>query len=201
MRRALVLFALGTVLLTAGCGGSHGSSTATAAQVNSGSCQESSRAGKPATQSCTFVLNDGRRLGCNRSIVGPAPSVPQLLRDGCRWLTPLQLSRSVRALIAKIDSARSCLTSKRMRAVGGAVLPPTPPGAAEPDGELVVTSRSPSFIAFYVDAARASRTLPALRRLDAGKHVVLERRGAVTIAWTQMPASEQRTVIWTCVSG
>ncbi len=201
MRARIALFALGTVLLAAGCGGSKPAATTTAGQVNSMSCQTSGGAGKPNTQSCTAMLNDGRRLGCNRSIVGAPPSVSQLVRDGCRWLTPLKLSRSVRALIARIDTARACLESKRLRASGGVVLPPTPPDATQPDGELVVTSESPSFIAFYVDAARASRTLPALQRLDAGKHVTLERRGAVTIAWTNTAASGPRGVIWTCVSG
>ncbi|MGN6869045.1 MAG: hypothetical protein ACTHMY_11655 [Solirubrobacteraceae bacterium] len=58
------------------------------------------------------MLNDGRRLGCNRAFNGPTPSVPELLRDGCR------------------------------------------------------------------------------------KHVALERRGAVTIAWSQAPDGGLRHTVW-----
>lgn len=201
MRRAAALLAVGTALLAAGCGGSHHASTATAdQQLNSASCATGRAAGQPTTNACTFVLNDGRRLGCNRSFTGPTPSVPQLLRDGCRWLAPLKLSRSMRALIGRIDSARGCLESKGLRAAGGPAFPTRPPDPAQPDGELVITSKTPSFVAFYTDAARASRTLPTLRRVDAGKHVTLERRGAVTIAWTHAPGGEVHSAVWGCVS-
>jgi hypothetical protein len=202
VRPRLALLALGTVLVAAGCGGSHTASGAAAdSQVNTGRCDTASVAGKPPAQSCTFVLNDGRRLGCDRSVVGPTPSVPQLLRDGCRWLTPLKLSRSVRTLIARIDSVRGCLTSKRLRAVGGAVLPPNPPGPPQPDGELVITSRSPSFVAFYTSVARARRLEPAILRTAASSHVQIERRGAVTIAWSHAPVGPLRDTVWNCVSG
>jgi hypothetical protein len=202
VRSRLVVLVLGTVLVAAGCGGSQPASRTTAdARVNTGLCQASRVAGKPTANTCTFVLNDGRRLGCNRSFVGPTPSVSQLLRDGCRWLTPLNLSASVRALIARIDSVRSCLTSQRLRAVGGAMLPPNPPGPAQPDGELVITSRGPSFIAFYTSVARARRLEPAILRTAAQSHVQIERRGAVTIAWSRAPAGPVRDTVWTCVSG
>jgi hypothetical protein len=201
VRHRLALLALGTVLLSVGCGGSQPASrTAADTQVNSASCATSGGAGKPTTQSCKFVLSDGRRLRCNRDFVGPTPSVAQLLRDGCRWLTPLKLSASMRAVIARIDRVRGCLTSKGLRAVGGPAFPSRPRDPAQPDGELVITSRTPSFVAFYTDAAKASRTLPALRRLDAGKHVQLERRGAVTIAWTNAPAEDVRSDVWGCVT-
>jgi hypothetical protein len=201
MRRVAVALAVPAVLLAAGCGGSHPETRSTAdAQVNSAMCQADSVTGTAATRSCTFVLNDGRRLGCARSFAGPAPSVALLVRDGCRWLTPLKLSPAMRTLIARIDSDRSCLTSKGLRAVGGPAFPSRPPDPSQPDGELVITSKTPSFVAFYTDTARASRTLPALRRLDAGKHVVLEHRGAVTIAWTQAPAGALRSAVWACVS-
>ena len=201
MRCLSVLLSLGTCLLVAACGGSHGTTaTAAAAGVNSASCQESGRNGKPTTHSCTFVLNDGRRLGCNRSFDGPTPSVPQLVRDGCRWLTPLKLSRSMRAVIARIDRVRGCLTSKGMRAAGGSAFPSRPPDPVQPDGELVISSTHPTFIAFYADAARAARIEPALRREDSGKHVLIERRGAVTIAWSQAPAGEDRHAVWGCVT-
>lgn len=200
MHRAAVLLAVAATLLAAGCGGSHGASTTAAdSQVNSASCTTSGAAGKPTRTTCAFVLNDGRRLGCNRSLAGPTPSVRALLRDGCRWLTPLKLSASMRALIARIDGARRCLGSRGLRAVGGPAFPSRPPDPTQPDGELVITAKGPSFIAFYTDAAKASRTLPALRRADAGKQILLERRGAVTVAWTHAPAGEVRSAVWGCV--
>ena len=173
---------------------------AAAAQVNSAACQTSGRDGKPTRQSCTFVLDDGRRLGCNRAFNGPTPSVPQLLRDGCRWLTPLKLTRSMRAVITRIDTGRSCLTSKGLHAVGGPAFPSRPADPAQPDGELVIRASHPTFIAFYTDAARAKRIEPVLRRDDAGEHLLLERRGAVTIAWTRAPADDVRQTVWGCVA-
>jgi hypothetical protein len=198
MRRVSVLLSLGTCLMIAGCGGSHPTSRTT--QVNSASCEATGAPGKPSRQSCTFVLNDGRRLGCNRSINGPTPSVPQLLRDGCRWLAPLKLSRSMRAVIARIDRDRGCLTSRGLRAAGGPAFPSRPPDRTQPDGELVISSAHPTFIAFYTDAAKAKRIEPALKRDDSGKHVLLERRGAVTIAWTQAPAGDLHHTVWGCVA-
>jgi hypothetical protein len=201
MRGLSVLLCVGTCLMVAGCGGSHPASTAAAdPQLNAASCATSGRAHKATRTTCTFVLNDGRRLGCNRNIVGPTPSVPQLLRDGCRWLAPLKLSRSMRAVIARIDSDRRCLTSKGLRAVGGPAFPSRPPDPTQPDGELVISSTHPTFIAFYTDAARAQRIEPALRRDDARMHVFLERRGAVTIAWSQAPAGGLHQTVWGCVT-
>lgn len=201
MRRAALLLALGTMLLTVGCGGSHGGSTATAdPQVSSASCATSGAAGKPTTNTCTFVLADGRRLGCNRSFAGPTPDVAQLLHEGCRWLKPLKLSHSMRALIARIDSVRGCLESTGLRAAGGPAFPSGPPDPTQPDGEVIISSTHPTFIAFYTDAAKARRIEPALRRDDAPKHVLLERRGAVTVAWTQAATEGLRHTVWTCAS-
>jgi hypothetical protein len=197
VRHRLALLAFGIVLVAAGCGGSHG---AAAAQANSASCEASGAAGKPTQYSCTFALNDGRRLGCNRLIEGRTPSVPALLRDGCHWLTPLKLSRPMRAVIARIDSDRRCLDSNGLSAVGGPAFPSRPPDPTQPDGELVISSTHPTFIAFYTDSARAARIEPALRRDDTGKHVSLERRGAVTIVWSQAPAGDLRHTVWACVS-
>jgi hypothetical protein len=201
MGRLAALLCAGICLLAAGCGGSHAATTTSADfQENSASCEASGAAGKPTTYSCTFVLNDGRRLGCNRTFIGPTPSVPELLRDGCRWLTRLKLSRSMRAVIARIDRARSCLTSRRLRATGGPAFPTRPRDAAQPDGELVISSSHPEFIAFYTDAARARRIEPVLRGDDSRKHVLLERRGAVTVVWSQSPADELRHAVWGCVA-
>src|SRR5690348_8129688 len=131
MRGLTTLLCAVTCLVLVGCGGSQAASTASAdTQVNSGQCQTSVLASGPTARSCTFVLNDGRRLGCNRTFNGPTPTFPQLLRDGCRWLAPLKLSRSMSAVIGRIDSGRSCLTSKGLRAVGGPAFPTDPPDAA-----------------------------------------------------------------------
>jgi hypothetical protein len=168
--------------------------------MNSASCATSGEAHKPTRTTCTFVLNDGRRLGCNRNFLVPTPSVPQLLRDGCHWLAPLELSRPMRAVIARIDSDRHCLASKGLRATGGPAFPSRPPNPTQPDGEVVISSTHPTFIAFYTDSARAARIEPALRHDDAGKHVFLERRGAVTIAWSQAPAGDLHRTVWGCVT-
>jgi hypothetical protein len=207
MHRVAVLLAVGSALMAVGCGGSRPAAAPAAAaaaadppQVNAGLCQTSDSAGKPTMKSCTFVLNDGRRLGCSRSIVGPPTTVPQLLHDGCRWLTPLKLSRSMRAVIARIDSDRRCLTSKGLRVVGGPAFPSGPPDRTQPNGELVISSAHPTFIAFYTNAARAKRIEPALRRDDAHEQVRLERRGAVTIAWSETPTGELRSAVWDCVT-
>jgi hypothetical protein len=64
----------------------------------------------------------------------------------------------------------------------------------------VISSTHPTFIAFYTDAARANRIEPELKRADSGKHVILERRGAVTIVWTQAPAGDTRESVWRCVA-
>jgi hypothetical protein len=37
------------------------------------------------------------------------------------------------------------------------------------DGELVISSATPTFIALYTTAARAARIEPALRRSDPGR--------------------------------
>jgi hypothetical protein len=200
VRSRLVLLAVGTVLAAVGCGGSRPASTTAAdPQVNTSLCQTWGVAGKPNTNSCMFVLNDGRRLGCRRSFAGLAPTVALLLRDGCHWLTPLKLSRSTRSLIARIDRVRSCLSSKGLRTLGGPAFPSRPPDPTQPDGELVISSAHPTFIAFYTDAAKAKRIEPALRRDDAHAHIRLERRDAVTIAWSQAPAGDLHDAIWACV--
>jgi hypothetical protein len=198
MRRLTALLFAGTCLLVAGCGGSHPATTAAAdPQVNAGLCQLSGGAAKP---SCTFVLEDGRRLGCNRSFAGSTPTVSELVRDGCRWLTPLKVSRSMRAVIARINSVKGCLRSKAMRVAGGPAFPSRPLDPTQPDGEVVISSSHPTFIAFYTDVAKAKRIEPALRRDDARTHVLLERRGAATIAWSQPPAGQDRHAVLACLS-
>ena len=85
--------------------------------------------------------------------------------------------------------------------MGAPVLPPSPPSSAEADGELVISSSRRTFIAFYIDAARAGRIEPALARQDRPAHMLLERRGAATIVWTRAPAAELRDAVRACVPG
>jgi len=192
---------LGTVLVAAGCGGSHRTQTTSAgAQVESGGCESSSSNGKPASESCLYVFSDGRQLRCGKQFNGQTPTVRQLERAGCRRLAPLKLSASERALIARLDQARSCLTARGRRALGGAILPPIPPGSTQPDGELVISSTHPAFIAFYTDAARAMRLEPGIRRDALRTHALVERRGTVTVVWTRAPAGEERGAVWTCAA-
>lgn len=208
MRRVLALLVLALAGSAGGCGGSHRAAATNAdPQVDITSCAVSSGAGKQTSRSCTFVLTDGRRFRCNRLFTGPGPAVAQLERmTGCRQLPSLVFSAPERALIVRLDRARSCLTEKDLHVLGGPTLPesgPVPPPSRltsiEPDGELVISSTSPTFIAFYTTAARARRIEPALRRSDAHAHVELERRGAVTIAWSRTPTSGLRNMVWTCL--
>ncbi|MBV9604739.1 MAG: hypothetical protein JO027_06520 [Solirubrobacterales bacterium] len=64
----------------------------------------------------------------------------------------------------------------------------------------MIPSSHPTFIAFYPDAARAARIELALSRDDAREPVSLERRGAVTIAWSQAPAGHERDLVWSCLA-
>lgn len=202
MRRALTLLVLCVAgLSAAGCGGSPRAAAGTAEpQIDSASCEVSGGAGRQTTRSCTFVVSDGRRFSCNRFFTGPAPSVSELERAAdCRRLPSLVFSRAERALMARLSRARNCLVARGLRVSGGPVLPPVGPTSTEPDGELVIGSASLAFIAFYTSAARARRIEPVLRRDDAHAPVLLQRRGAVTIAWIRAPAGEPRNMVWTCL--
>lgn len=210
MRRVLALVAASTIVATAGCGGSQpaGSATTAAARVVDGSCQSDSIEGGPSAQSCTFVLSDGERFSCAKPFSGQTPTAAQLERTECRRLPSLKLSAAERAVTARIEAASTCLNAKRLRAIGGPVLPTYPPGgpvapsplsSSQPRGELVITSSHPTFIAFSANAAQAARIEPALVRMDAGSHVEVERRGAETIIWSSAPTSELRNTVWGCL--
>lgn len=212
MRSLLAVLTVGTVVSTAGCGGSQpASSDATAvARVVDGICQTDSLRSGPRAQSCAFVLSDGERFTCGKPFAGQTPTAAQLGREGCQRLSSLRFSAAERALIARIDAVRTCLTAKRLRAVGGPVLPlsspggpvvPSPPSSSQPRGELVITSGHPTFIAFYADAAQAARIEPTLVRMDASSHVDVERRGAATVVWSHVPTSAQRNTLWACLPG
>jgi hypothetical protein len=195
---------LGVLLLTvalAGCGSHRTTTTSTTPVAGSASCEASGGTGKPTTQSCTYILSDGERFSCGQVIRGSAPTAARLERAGCRRLASLALSGSERTLIARVDRARSCLASDGLRVAGGPVLPPASPGSTQPDGEIVISDARPTFIAFYTDAARARRLAPAIVRSAARTHVLVERRGAVTIAWSHAPAGDVRASVLACLPG
>lgn len=207
MRRLLPLLCvgvagLGVVGVAAGCGGSHRATATTAgATVASASCEASGADSKPASHSCTFFLSDGQRFRCGRLVKGAAPTVLQLERAGCHRLASLRLPTPVRRMTARLDQDRACLSARRLRVVGGPVLPPNPPDSTQPDGEIVISSTHPTFIAFYTDAARARRLAPAVVRAAARTHVLVERRGDVTIVWTRAPSGALRDAVGACASG
>jgi hypothetical protein len=209
VRRLLVVLVLGAAVYASGCGGSQHAPTATPATVVNATCASFGGAGKTVSQSCAFVLSDGERFRCGRAFRGAAATAEQLEHSGCRRLASLKLSDPERALIARLDGARSCLTAKGLHAVGGPVLPtgppggtvqlPTPPGSTQPGGEVVITSAQPTFIAFYNDATQAARIEPGLARSDASAHVLVERRGAETIVWSHAPTAQLRNTVRACL--
>jgi hypothetical protein len=196
MRRLLVLLFLGAL---AGCGASRPPARATRTEpvVASATCET---AAKPVSQACTLVLSDGERFECVRPPTPATRTAKQLEHAGCRRLESLKLSTGERAFIARLDRARSCLAAERLRALGGAVLPPNPPGSTQPDGEVVIGSEHPTFIGFYVDAHRAQRLAPAIAHAAARTHAAVERRGADTIVWTAPPTRALRDVVRACLS-
>jgi hypothetical protein len=109
-----------------------------------------------------------------------------LARDkGCLRMPSLVLSSAMRGVIRSIDKARSCLTGRRLRVVGGPVLPPQ--GDPSPDGELIVGTAHGAFIAFYLNSAKATRLAPGIEHNAARTGGQVERRGAVTILWVAPP--------------
>jgi hypothetical protein len=223
VRRVLAVLALATVFCAGGCGGSHRASTVSAAPtVVDGACQSFALRGQGGSQSCTFVLSDGERFSCGQPFKGHTPTARQLERSGCRRLVSLQLSGAELALISRLDRARTCLTAKGLRAIGGPVLPTAkapPSGAADkskspggavlvpgapasssqPGGELVISSIHPTFIAFYADAAQAARIEPTLMRQNSDTHVQVQERGAETIVWSHPPTGELRNMVSGCL--
>jgi hypothetical protein len=127
----------------AGCGSAGARTTAAGARVQSGTCQSAVADGRTVSQSCDFVLSDGQRFRCRDAFEGQTPTARTLERtSGCVRLASLKLSATERAMITALDTARSCLTAKRLRVVGVPVLPPNPPSANMAAGELVISSRA-----------------------------------------------------------
>jgi hypothetical protein len=165
------------------------------AQLASGFCMANGASGRPTKQSCVYVLSDGERFRCPAQLGGP-PLSEALRRARCVKLRSLELSSAQRSVIGSIAAARRCLGAARLVAHGSAVLPGS---ASSPDGEIVISSAHPTFVAFYTSAAKASRLEPAVRLNLKHSRGMVERRGAVTIVWSAAPASRLRRVVETCV--
>lgn len=183
------------VIATAGCG-SQAARTTAAAEVVSGSCTSSGIDGRTTSESCEFVLSDGRRFRCRHELNGQ-PTGRAVKAAGCVRLRPLVLSAAQRSLISKIDRARNCLRGKGLRASGGPVLPVNSQTA---DGEIVVSSTHPTFIGFYSDVAKARRVESSSARF-VRSHSLVEDRGTVRIIWTRAPTSGLRRTVEGCSLG
>ncbi len=190
-------------VVVGGCGSGSTRAAVADAQVESGSCQSSGAGGRVVSQSCSFVLSDGQRFRCQKAFRGQTPTARVLGHaKGCVRLRSLVLSPAVRRMITALDRARSCLTTKGLRALGGPVLPPNPSGSSSADGELVV-GRSAThvvFIAFYTDAARAQRLQAGLRQNARRLKAQVERHGAVTVLSIR-PPSGSRAAVQACAFG
>jgi hypothetical protein len=180
------------VIAVASCG-SQAARTTAAADVVSGSCMSSGINGHTTSESCEFVLSDGRRFRCPHELKGP-PTSRALKAAGCVQLRSLVLSAAQRSLISKVDRARNCLRGKGLRAFGGPVLPVNSQTA---DGEIVVSSPHPTFVAFYSDVAKARRVESSAAR-SVRFHGLVEDRGTVRIIWTHAPTSALRSAVEAC---
>jgi hypothetical protein len=167
-----------------------------AAQVDSGSCVARAAVGHVYSPSCEFVLTDGRRFRCRRVLSNATDSA--LRAAACVELPSYKVSPAQRSLAALLDATRECLTRHGLRVLGGPVLPPD---SRTPDGELVISSSHPTFIAFYTSVAKAQR-LEGTPINNARKfHGLVERHGTLTILWTAAPASRLHHAVLTCIPG
>jgi hypothetical protein len=123
------------------------------------------------------------------------PNPTKLRAAGCAKLPSLSLSAAQRSTFTAVYSASKCLTAERLRVAGGPILPA---GSDTPDGELIVRSVHPAFVAFYSAVAKADRLESAVARNARAFHGLVEKRGAVTIIWAIAPASALRSVVEGC---
>ena len=133
-------------------GTGHATAVADYAQAAEASCTTGEANGRPLTSSCVFVLADGRRFTCPERFAHAVQTAASLEHStACRPIAPLHLSAAVRRVTATIESAQACLTSRKVRAIGGAVLPPLA-APSSPDGELIAGYLpNGALIAFYLD--------------------------------------------------
>jgi hypothetical protein len=190
-----------------GCGSAGSKSSTTPAtgggvgsEVVSGSCSAAGTAGTPVVQSCVLTLSDGERFRCPTAFPGSTPTALQLEHSkACVRLSSLRIPAPVRAVIAAITKARSCLTSKGVRALGGPVLPANAPSSTAADGELIVQhAGGEGFIAFYTDASTARRLEPGVLRNAILHNFQVERHGPVTIIWVRTPTDGLREAVQAC---
>jgi hypothetical protein len=149
-----------------------------------------------------FVLADGRRFSCPQRFAQVVQTASSLERStACRTITPLHLSAAVRRVTASIESTQGCLASRRVRAIGNAVLPPLA-GANSPDGELIAGYLpNGALIAFYRDTDKAQRLEPAVLRNARRLRAHVERSGTVTIFWSRPPTATLRHAVQVCLPG
>jgi hypothetical protein len=174
-------------------------------QVTSSSCSMSAAStGSRASGSCTFLLSDGRRFRCPPAFgTRPTLSVSALEHaKACSRLPTIAIPAPTRAIFAAIEKARTCLTTQGFRVTGGPFYPTDPPyRQSVPDGELVIESVTPTFIAFYDSGRTAQRFERQLVQNADRLGGRVERRGAVTVLWTRQPAAQQRSGIEACAFG
>ena len=147
------------------------------------------------SQSCQFVLSDGRQFRCPSQPKAP-PNATDLRAAGCVKLPSLKVSAAQRSTFAAVYAASRCLTGRGLRVAGGPILPAHP---QTPDGELVVGSSHPAFVASYRDVAKAARLSSAVMRHARAFHGQVEQRGAVTIVWAAAPSGGVRRAVEGCV--
>jgi hypothetical protein len=164
------------------------------------SCTTGEANGKPLTASCVFVLADGRRFTCPQRFAHAVQTASSLEHStACRPIARLGLSAAVRRVTTTIESTQACLTSRRVRAIGNAVLPPLA-DPSSPDGELIAGYLpNGALIAFYRDREKATRLEPQVLRNTHRVHGQVERRGAATIFWSRPPTPALRSAVQGCV--
>ena len=170
-------------------------------QVAEGSCATGEANGEPLKTSCVFVLADGRRFRCPPRLAQAVQTTSSLERStACRTIAPLHLSAAVRRVTAAIESAQACLTSRKVRAIGNAVLPALA-DASSSDGELIAGYLpNAALIAFYRDIEKADRLEPAVLRNARRFHAQVERSGTVTILWSRPPGATLRGAVQACLT-
>ena len=170
--------------------------------VAEGSCATGESNGKPVRTSCVFTLADGRRFTCPQRFAQVVQTASSLERSTvCRTIEPLHLSVAVRRVTASIESTQACLTSRSVRTIGNAVLPPLA-SANGPDGELIAGYLpNGALIAFYRDIAKAQRLASAVLRNARRLRAQLKRSGTVTIFWVRPPTATLRRAVQRCLPG
>lgn len=168
-------------------------------QLTLSSCTSTTGSRHRVSSSCLYVFSDGQRFRCSGSGSGRSASSTAALEHarGCVALTRIVISAAARAVIARIDTTRACLSKRDLPVSGGPVFPQQSPSS--PDGELIVGSgASGAFIAFYSDAGRAARLEPqvTLNARRVGGQV--ERRGATTVLWIHHAGKRLRAGVLAC---